>query len=60
MKQQTRKSNNLIIFDWDDTFFPTTAFAPRTDNEMVVIKTKHADLFSKIDKLVVTILNLAL
>ena len=52
LKQQTRKSNNLIVFDWDDTFFPTTAFQPRTENEMVAIKTKHAELFSRIDKLV--------
>ena len=33
----TQKSLNLSIFDWDDTLFPTSAFTPRTEEEMEYI-----------------------
>ena len=30
----TQKSISLTIFDWDDTLFPTSAFSPKTFEEM--------------------------
>jgi hypothetical protein len=41
----TRKSQNLTIFDWDDTFFPTTAFNPRYEEDMKRIGEQNPEMF---------------
>lgn len=47
------KTNNLIIFDWDDTLFPTSAFMPRSHDDLNRIRKRHSDLFKKLDEAVV-------
>ena len=50
------KSTNLTIFDWDDTLFPTSAFAPKTPEEMNEIADNNQELFIKIDNVVHSLL----
>ena len=52
----TKKSQNLTIFDWDDTFFPTSAFNPRYEDDMRRIGIEHSEYFAQLDKLIVKLL----
>ena len=45
----TQKSISMIIFDWDDTFFPTSAYNPRTEEEMQFIAENNVELFRELD-----------
>jgi len=53
----TRKSQNLTIFDWDDTFFPTSAFNPRYEEDMKRIGEQNSEMFKQLDLLIVTLLR---
>mmetsp|Transcript_3832 Transcript_3832/g.4434 ORF Transcript_3832/g.4434 Transcript_3832/m.4434 type:complete len:245 (+) Transcript_3832:599-1333(+) len=50
------KSTSLTIFDWDDTLFPTSAFAPKTPEEMAEIAENYQELFTQIDAVVYSLL----
>jgi len=39
------KSTHLTIFDWDDTLFPTSAFSPKSPDEMAAMAEQNAELF---------------
>ena len=56
----TLKSTYLTVFDWDDTLFPTSAFSPKTQEEMMEIAATHSELFNKIDNIVVKLLKKAM
>ena len=53
----TLKSLHLTIFDWDDTLFPTSAFSPKTQVEMMEIAENNKDLFVQIDGIVSNLLK---
>ena len=55
----TTKLQNLTIFDWDDTLFPTSAFTPRTEEEMMRIAANNKLLFSQLDLIVSGLLKRA-
>lgn len=47
----------MTIFDWDDTLFPTSAFSPKTQDEMMKIKAQNRELFMEIDQIVSNLLE---
>ncbi len=47
--KSSSKSTTITIFDWDDTLFPTSAFSPKTQDEMMEIAEKNKELFLHID-----------
>jgi hypothetical protein len=53
----TKKSQNLTIFDWDDTFFPTSAFNPRYEDDMRRIGAENTEYFAQLDSLIVKLLK---
>ena len=53
------KSTFLTIFDWDDTLFPTSAFSPKTQEEMETIARLNQELFLQIDDIVENLLKKA-
>lgn len=56
----SRKSVSLTIFDWDDTLFPTSAFTPKTEEEMLLIQQHNKPLFQEIDQCVAALLRSSL
>lgn len=58
--EQPKKSNNLVIFDWDDTLFPTSAFMPRCQDDLYRIRKKHKEIFEKLDDTVVDLMSSAI
>lgn len=59
-KQRRQKTISLNIFDWDDTLFPTSAFTPRTNDEMKQIRTNNAKFFAELDTAVSQLLLMSL
>ena len=47
--KSSSKSTTITIFDWDDTLFPTSAFSPKTQDEMMAIAENNKELFLHID-----------
>ena len=57
--QEKPKAQNLIIFDWDDTLFPTSAFMPRCKDDLYRIRKRHADILAKLDDVIVDLMKSA-
>ena len=51
------KSNNLIIFDWDDTLFPTSAFMPKSQEDLYKIRKHHQPIFDNLDETVLDLMK---
>lgn len=55
---QTTKNNNLIIFDWDDTLFPTSWMVKNNiDLTKKSTQQQYINLFSKLDAVLFELLN---
>ena len=54
--QTKAKSTQLTIFDWDDTLFPTSAFSPKTPDEMAIMAEQNVELFEQIDAVAYSLL----
>ena len=58
---KTKKHNSIIIFDWDDTLFPTSFITPGgIFNEDIKLSEKEKQKFITIEKSVFSLLNQAI
>jgi len=58
--QQPKKNQNLVVFDWDDTLFPTTHLHPVDESDYNHLLKKYARHLSAIEDRVVNLLETCL
>jgi hypothetical protein len=58
--QQPRKSQNLIVFDWDDTLFPTTHLHPVDESEYGLLLEKYASQLRAVEDRAVSLMETCL
>lgn len=58
--QQPKKSQNLVVFDWDDTLFPTTHLHPVDESDYNNLLKKYARHLNAIEDRVVNLLETCL
>ena len=47
--KQPKSSQNLVIFDWDDTLFPTSALNPIDDSMYEALRERYASPLATIE-----------
>ena len=58
--KQPKSSQNLVIFDWDDTLFPTTFLNPVDDSQYEVLRDRYAQPLRVIEDEAIKLVQLVL
>lgn len=58
--KQPKSSQNLVIFDWDDTLFPTTYLNPVDDNMYEILRDRFAPNLRLIEDEAIKLIQLCL